>query len=146
MERDLKEALLGRDVVAVNALRGLRAAILEVEVAEGKRGEGLSDAEIEKVVAREVKKRREAIEYYVAGGRGELVEAEEGEMGVLERYLPRQLSREEILEKVDDVLMSLPEATMADMGRVIGEVKAVVGQGAEGAVVARLVKERLGEK
>jgi uncharacterized protein YqeY len=143
IDSDLKGALLAREKEKVDTLRGLKAVILDREVAEGKREEGLADVEIEKLVAREIKKRRESIEIYSANGRGDLVEAEEGEVRILEKYLPKQLSEEEIREKIAEVLMSLPEGEVADFGRVMREVKGVVGNSADGAVVARLVKEAL---
>ena len=144
IEGDLKEALLARDTAKVTVLRGLKAVILDAEVAGGKREDGLADAEIEKLISREVKRRREAIAMYEANGRGDLVESEKFEQGVLEGYLPKQMSEDEIRAKIDDVLVSLPEGEMANMGMVIGKVKMLVGNSADGATVARLVKEKIG--
>jgi uncharacterized protein YqeY len=144
IDADLKEALLSGEKARVDTLRGLKSAILDAEVAAGKRAEGLADEEVEKIVAKEIKKRRESIDVYSANGRGDLVEAEETELKILEKYLPKQLSEDEVNEKIDEVLTSLPGATVADMGRVIGAVKTLVGNGADGAAVARLVKSKLG--
>ena len=144
IERDLKEAMLGGKVAEVTVLRGLKSVILDAEVAGGKRGEGLEDEEIEKLIAKEVKKRNEAIELYEANGRGDLVESESDERRVLERYLPEQMSEDEIREKIDEVLTSLGVGEVANMGVVIGKVKMLVGGAADGASVARLAKEKLG--
>lgn len=143
IDDDLKKAMLAREKVAVTTLRGLKSSILDAEVAVGKREVGLSDEEIEKLVAKEMKKRKEAIEFYEADGRGDLVESETAEMSVLERYLPKQLSEEEINDKINEVLDSMGEGEITQLGTVIGKVKMLVGNAADGAVVARLVKERL---
>ncbi len=95
------------------------------------------------MVAKEIKKRREAIDIYEASGRGELAESEKDELHILERYLPKQLSDEEVDERIDEVLAGLEGGEAANMGVVIGKVKMLVGNGADGATVARLVKEKL---
>jgi hypothetical protein len=143
IDEDLKEALLARDAARVTVLRGLKATILDAEVAQAKRETGLEDDEIAKLVLKEIKKRQEAIEVYSVNGREELVEAEESEAKVLECYAPKQMSEDEIKTKIDEVLINIPGVTMKDMGRVIGEVKGLVGNAADGAVIAKLVKERL---
>ncbi|MDR2063382.1 MAG: GatB/YqeY domain-containing protein [Candidatus Nomurabacteria bacterium] len=139
----LKEAMLSGDKNAVNALRGLKAAILDREVALGVREDGLSDAEIEKIIAKEVKKRKESVEVYRANNRPELTESEEEEIQVLEKYLPKQLSEAELAAIVQEVIAAFGEASDKDMGKIIGLVKAKVGGAADGAAVARLVKDNL---
>ena len=143
IDEDLKQAMKERDEARVTVLRGLKSAILDKEIKDGKREVGLTDEEIEMVVAKEVKKRREAIEFYEADGRGDLVEEEEAEIKVLNDYMAEQMSDEEINEKIDDVLSSMPEGEIEKMGVVIGQVKMLVGSGADGVRIARLVKERL---
>ena len=143
IEGDLKAAMLGKDEAIVTTLRGLKSVILDAEVSSGKRAEGISDDEIEKLVAKEIKKRKEAIEIYEANGRGELAENEKTELKVLEGYMPKQMNEEEVDSIVDEVLMSLDGGEVASMGVVIGKVKMLVGNGADGATVARIVKEKL---
>ena len=145
IEEDLKAAMLARESEKVTTLRGLKSAILDEEVKEGKREDGLSNEEIEKIVAKEVKKRKEAIEFYEADGRGDLVESESAEMEVLQKYLPKQMSEEEIKEKIDEVLNSISDGEVVQLGVVIGKVKMLVGNAADGALVAKLVKERIGK-
>ena len=144
IDGDLKEALLGGEVDRVTTLRGLKASILNVEVAEGKREKGLSDAEIEKLLMSEVKKRKEAMEMYGASGRGDLYESEAAEAKVIEGYLPEQMSEAELIDEVEDVLAGLPQGQPANMGMVIGKVKMLVGNKADGAMIAKIVKERIG--
>ncbi len=125
-----------------DTLRGLKAAILNEEVAQGKRDAGLSDTEIEQIVAREVKKRHESIKLYEANNRPELAEPEKKEISILEAYLPTQLSDEELTAVIDQQVNAL-SADISKMGQVIGAVKSQVGTTADGATIARLVKQQL---
>lgn len=139
----MKAALLGGDRFVGDVLRDLRAAILNEEVALGKRDEGLSDDEVEKVIAREVKKRAESARMYRDNGRDELAESEERESEVLQRYLPEQASEDDIRQAVDATIAELGAEGLQAMGQVIGAVKAKFGNSADGATVARIVKEHL---
>jgi uncharacterized protein YqeY len=143
IETDLKNALLGGERFKADTLRNLKAAILNEEVAQNKRDEGLADEEVEKVVAREVKKRSESVKLYTEAGRQELADTEAEEISVIEVYLPKQLSEEEIKKAVDEAIAILGVSGPQAMGQVIGSVKARLGNTADGAVVARLVKEAL---
>jgi len=143
IQDDTKAALLGGDRFVGDTLRNLKAAILNEEVAQGKRDEGLSDEEIEKIIAREVKKRNESIALYEQNGRDDLAENERKEAEVLARYLPEQLSEDKlraiVAAKIAELGVSGPQA----MGQVIGAVKQQVGNTADGAALARIVKETL---
>jgi len=143
IEGDLKAAMLAKEAAIVTVLRGVKAAILDEEVATGKREKGLTDREIEALVAKEIKRRREAIAMYEATGRGDLVESEKFEQEILEKYLPEQLSEGEVKEKIDEVLAGLEEGEARNVGMVIGKVKMLLGNSADGATVAKLVKEKI---
>lgn len=143
IQDDLKAALLSGDRFAGDTLRTLKAAILNEEVALGKRDPGLSDQEIEKVVAREVKKRGESAALYEQNGRPELAETENREAEVLRKYLPEQLSEEKLREIITNVIAQLGVSGPQAMGQVIGAVKKEVGTSADGATLARIVKELL---
>lgn len=140
---DLKAALLGGDRFVAELLRTLKAAILNEEVAKGKRDEGLDDQAIEQVIAKEVKKRSESAALYEKGERPELAENERKEAEVLKKYLPQQLSEAEIEEIVKQVIADLGVSDPSAMGRVIGAVKQRVGTTADGAIVAAIVKKTL---
>ena len=143
VDDDLKAALLGGNRFAAQTLRGLKAAVLNEEVALGRRDEGLDDDEIEKIIAKEVKKRNESITLYEQNNRPELAEDEKKEATILSVYLPKQLGEDElkgiVSAKINELGVSGPQA----MGQVIGAVKGQVGNTADGAMVARLVKEVL---
>ena len=143
IQDDMKAALLGGNRFEGDVLRNLKAAILNEEVATGKRDEGLSDTEVEKIIAREVKKRAESIKLYEENDRPELAEDERKEVAVLSTYLPEQLSEDEIREIAKLVIAEMDNVGPSMMGQVIGGVKAKAGNSADGATVARVVKELL---
>ncbi len=136
---DLKTAMLARNAFETTVLRGLKASILDEEVKLSKREEGLNNDEIETLVAREVKKRKEA-----AGlldeerAENELKEAE-----ILSKYLPEMASEDEIRAAVKAEIAEMGEVSIKQMGAIIGKMKAKFGNSADGAVLARIVKEEL---
>lgn len=143
IQNDMKAALLSGSRFEGDTLRDLKAAILNEEVAKGKREEGLSDGEIEQVIAREAKKRRESIALYEQNGRNELADVEKKELEVLEKYLPAQLDEEAIVALVRDAITQLGAESPQMMGQVIGAVKAKAGNTVDGALLAKIVKEQL---
>jgi uncharacterized protein YqeY len=143
IENDLKTALLGGDRFRGEVLRGLKAVILNEEVAKGKRDTGLDDTEIEQIVAKEIKKRADSITLYVQANRQELADNEKAESEILAVYLPDQLSEETIAKKIDEAIAAIGASDASKMGQVIGAVKKELGTSADGAVIARIVKEKL---
>ncbi|QCT39622.1 GatB/YqeY [Candidatus Saccharibacteria bacterium oral taxon 955] len=140
---EMKAALLGGNRFAGEVLRNLKAAILNEEVATGRRNEGLDDSGVEKVVAREVKKRTESAKIYRDNGRPELAEPEEREIEVLKVYLPTQLTEDELTTLVEQKIAELDVSGPQAMGQVIGAIKAEVGNKADGATLANIVKNTL---
>lgn len=143
LQDDTKAALLGGDRFVGETLRNLKAAILNEEVAQGKRETGLSDADIEKVIAREVKKRNESATLYEQNAREEQAAQERREAEILSAYLPQQLSEAEVKAIVDMKVAEMGATDAKMMGQVIGAVKAQAGNTADGALIAKLVKEAL---
>lgn len=142
LTENIKTAMLAGDKPRVEVLRGLKAAILNEEVAKGIRDTGLSDEQIEQVFAREVKKRLEAADLYAKAGRQELADKELYQKEIIEAFLPKQLTDDELAEAVAAAIVELGEG--AHMGQVIGAVKAKVGQSADGARIAAAVKAKVG--
>lgn len=140
---DLKSAMIARDELTTQTLQGLKSAILYEEVAKNLRETGLEEAAIEQVVAREVKKRDEAAELFEKGGNAASAEKERAEKKVLAVYLPEQMSEEELVAVVTTVIAELKPEGPKDMGRVIGAVKAKVGNAGDGSLIAKLVKDSL---
>jgi uncharacterized protein YqeY len=143
LEIDIKAALLSGDRFLAAVLRDFKAAILNEEVAQKKRDVGLADTEIEKIFAREVKKRNESATLYDQAERTELAETERAEAKILSAYLPKQVSEEDIQAVITTVIAELGVSGPAAMGKVIGAVKAKLGNSADGATIARLVKASL---
>ncbi len=143
IESDMKAALLGGNRFVGETLRNLKAAILNEEVAQNKRDTGLDDAAIEQIIAKEVKKRNEAAAIYDQNMREDAADAERREAEVLIEYLPQQLSEAELKTVVDARVAELGATDAKMMGQVIGAVKKEVGNTADGAMVAKLVKQAL---
>lgn len=140
---EMKAALLGGNRFLGDTLRNLNAAILDEEVKQNKRGDGLSDEAIEKVIAREIKKRRESAAIYRENDRVDLAEPEEKEMAILQAYLPEQMTEVELQQLINEKIVKLGVSDLRSMGQVVGAVKAAAGGKADGAVVAKLVKQAL---
>jgi len=144
LDDDIKAALLAGDSVRVVTLRGLKSAVLYADVAAGKRNVGgVDDEEVLAVLAKEAKKRQESADLYVKGGRHELADRELLEKKIIEDYLPKQLSDDELGKIVDDIIKAQSAEDVSAMGRVINAVKARVGNTADGARIASLVRERI---
>lgn len=142
LNEQLKTAMLAGDKPRVEVLRGLKAAILNEEVALGIRDTGLSDEKILQVFAREVKKRNEAAEIYTKAERHELADTERAQKIIIEEFLPQQLTDEELDEVITAVIAEVGDSV--HMGQVIGAVKAKVGQSVDGGRIAAAVKARVG--
>lgn len=140
---DVKAAMRAGDTARLECLRGLKSVILYAEVAAGKRDTGLDDAEIEVLIAKEAKKRQESADLYQQGGSQERADKELAEKAILEGYLPAQMSEAELANVIDDAIAQVKPQGMQQMGQVIAQVKSTVGTSADGALIAKLVKERL---
>jgi uncharacterized protein YqeY len=142
LRSDLTEAIRGRDEITSGTIRMVLTAITNEEVA-GKEARVLSDDEVITVLSREAKKRREAAEAFENAGRGDRAALEKAEGEVIGRYLPAQLSVDEIKKMIADAIASTGAAGPGDMGKVMGAVKALIAGKADGSIVSNLVKEAL---
>ena len=145
---DLKTATREKKEVEVSVLRQLLATILNKEKEKRfKSGEEkdiqLTDEEVIEVISTEVKKRKEAITEYEKGERPELVEKEKRELEILEKYLPEQLSEEEIKKLVKEAIEKVGASEPKDMGKVMSELMPQVKGKADGSQVSKIVKELL---
>src|SRR5882757_9867828 len=140
LEQDIKAALLSGDKTKATTLRGLKAVLLNVKVATGKRDSGLTDDEVLPVLGKESKKRQESADLYKQGGDQQRADAELAEKVIIDAYLPAQLSEAEITVMVDEAIAQTDATGPAALGQVIGQVKAKAGATADGAVIAKIVK------
>ncbi len=140
LKEDLKQAQLMENELVVATIRLVLSEIKNTQIAKR---EVLTDDEIVQVIQKELKKRREAAEAFRKGNREELAEREEAEAAVLQKYLPEQMSDDQLTKVINGVITELGAAEMKDMGRVIGAVRGKVGSSADGFKISQIVKEKL---
>lgn len=139
----MKKAMLAKDMVALGALRGLKAAMQNAQVARGNVHELLPEAEAMQVVRKQIKQREDAIAMYAKAGREELAEKEKAEISVLEAFLPREMTEEELRPIVEAVVAELGATSKKDMGRVMKEMQQRTEGRAPGKLLSSLVSARL---
>ncbi|WP_269512035.1 GatB/YqeY domain-containing protein [Corynebacterium faecium] len=138
---DLKEAMKAKEKERTGTIRMLLAAIQTAET-EGSKHE-VDDAEIQKIIAREIKKRRESADIYKTNGRDDLAEAELTEASILEVYQPKQLDDDELAKLIDEAIAETGAESMAQMGQVMKAATAKAGGRADGKRLSEAVKARL---
>ena len=138
---DLKEAMKAKDKTRLGAIRMLLAAI-QTEETEGTKHE-LTDDEVLKVIAREIKKRRESAEIYTQNGREDLAETELAEVAALEVYQPEQLSDEEVAKLIDEAVAETGATSMKEMGQVMKLATEKAAGRADGKRLSAEVKAQL---
>ena len=142
LQKDLTEAIRGRNEITSGTIRRVLTAITNEEVA-GKEARVLSDEEVITVLSREAKKRREAAEAFETAGRTDKAALEKSEGEVIAKYLPAQLSEADIAAIIAEAIASTGAQGPGDMGKVMGAVKPKIAGKADGGVVSALVKAAL---
>lgn len=139
---ELKAAMLSKDEAALRSLRAVKAAILLAKTSEGGSGELKEEDEI-KLLQKLVKSRKDSLEIYQQQNRPDLAKKEEEEIAVIEKFLPKQLSPEEIKTALAAIIAETGASSPADMGKVMGvAIKQLAGK-ADGKTISALVKELL---
>ncbi len=142
IQEDIKAAMKAKDSVALAATRAVKGEILLFKTAEGGSKEVTDDAVL-KMIQKLVKQRKESAEQFVAAGRQELADNELAEAAVMERYLPVQLSADEVEAKVREIIAQVGASSIRDMGKVMGvATKALAGQ-ADGKAISGAVRKLL---
>jgi len=141
IKSDLKEAMKARDIEKRDVLRMIDSMIKNVEIEKGKREEGLNDEEIIEVMMRAVKQRKDSATQFIAGGRPELAQKEQGEIDIISIYLPAQLGEDEIIKVVKEVIVGAGVTSSADMGKVMGQVMGRLKGQADGNLVREIVQK-----
>ena len=144
IDKDLKQALLGGDKAKAETLRNVKSALLNEAISQGARETGLSDEQVQNILAKESKKRQEAADLYKQGGADDRASAELAEKAIIDSYRPEQMPEDEVAKIVDEEVAKAGAPTMQDMGRIIGAVRSRTGGQADGALIAKLVKDKLG--
>lgn len=138
--QDLKEAMKEKDELRKNVVQMIRAAILQVE--KDKQIE-LDDEKIIEIIAKELKKRKDSLPDYEKSGREDLIKQVKEEIEIISKYLPEQLSKEEITKIVKEIIEKTNATTIKDMGIVMKEAKAQIGAKADGKAINDVVRELL---
>lgn len=142
IQEDLKAAMFAKDATALASIRGIKAAIMLAKTAPDATDE-LTDADIIKIIQKLVKQRKESAAIYAEQSRPELAEAELAEAAIMEKYLPVQMSEEEVEEALKKIIAQVGAKSPADMGKVMGvATKALAGQ-ADGRLISTIVKRLL---
>ena len=139
--QDLKDAMREKDTIKKDTVQMVRAAILQIEKDKGIE---VDDNKIIEIIAKEVKGKKDALLDFEKGGRQDLVDQTNKEIEILSKYLPKQLSKDEIKVEVEKIISALGATSMKDMGPVMKEAKAKIGAGADGRTINEVVKELLG--
>lgn len=142
VSEDIKKAMLARDKVRLEALRGAKKEFLEAKTAKGAGGE-LSDENALKIIVKMVKQRKESAAIYADNHRPELAQNELAEATVLEEYLPKQLSAEELENEIKAIIAQTGASSPRDMGRVMGVATKTLAGRAEGKAISQTVKDLL---
>ncbi len=142
IQKDIMAAMKEKDTVRLNAVRSIKSAILLAKTSEGGSKE-LTDADIIKIIQKLAKQRKEAAEQYTAAGRNELAANEEAEAAVLEVYLPKQLSEEQVQARLKEIVERVGASKPSDMGKVMGVATKELAGLAEGKVISAIVKNLL---
>ena len=137
---DLKVAMRDKNEMRKNAIQMVRAAILQIEK---DKGITVEDEKIIEIIAKEVKGKKDALVDFEKGGRDDLISQTNEEIGILQEYLPKQLSKEEIKVELEKVIIDIGATSIKDMGAVMKEAKARIGAAADGRTINEVVKELL---
>lgn len=139
---DIKSAMLAREKVRLEALRGIKKEFLEAKSAPGAAGE-LSDETAMKIIVKMAKQRRESASIYNEQNRPDLAEAELAELAVIETYLPKPLTDEELTQAITEIIAQVGATSPADMGKVMGPASKALAGRADGRAISARVRELL---
>lgn len=142
VSNDIKSAMLAKDKVRLEALRGIKKEFLEAKTAKGADGE-LTDDMAMKILAKMVKQREESAQIYTEQNRPDLAEPELAEAAVIETYLPKQMTEEELTEALKAIIAQVGATTPQEMGKVMGVATKQLAGRADGRAISAKVKELL---
>lgn len=143
IEGGIKDAMRAKDQDRLRALRAIKSLILLEETSGNSTGELTTDAEM-KILTKAAKQRKDSMEVFVAQGRNDLAEKEQAELTVIEEFLPKQLTEEELKAKLTEIIARVGASAPSDMGKVMGVATKELAGLADGKVISATVKALLG--
>ena len=144
IQEAIKEAMKAKDAVALSANRAIKGEILLFKTAEGGAKE-VTDGDILKMIQKLVKQRKEAAEQFIAGARQDLADNDLAEAAALEKYLPKQLSPDEVKAKIQEIIAQVGATSIRDMGKVMGVANKALAGLSDGRTISGIVKELLSQ-
>jgi len=142
IQKDMIEAMKAKEEIRLGALRMVKAEIMKFEVSGSEKKE-IKDEEVIQLISKQIKQRDDAAQQYKAGNRPELAEKEEKEAEILKKYLPEQMSPEEVKKIIEDTIKELGATSKADMGKVMGAIMPKVKGKADGKLINQIVGQLL---
>ena len=142
ISNDLKEAMKAKDKVALDTLRNIKKALLEAKTAPGA-GDSVDDATATKIISKLAKQGRESAELFASQNRPELAAEELAQVAVLEKYLPKQMSDEELTAALKSIIAEVGASTPQEMGKVMGVATKKLAGMADGKAISAKVRELL---
>ena len=139
---DIKKAMLARDAQRLDALRGIKKEFLEAKTAKGSDG-NLTDERATQILAKMIKQRNESAAIYTEQNRPELAETELAQAAIIEEYMPKQLTDEELTSALKEIIARVGATSPKEMGKVMGVASRELAGKAEGRVISAKVKELL---
>lgn len=143
LQDQLKQAMKDQDELQKSVLRMLLSAITYYEINKGGAGYEATDEDVLAAIDKQVKQRKDSIEQFEKAGRQELADKEKEEMQILEKYLPEQMSEDDVRAIVKNAITQTGATSASDMGKVMGAVMPQVKGKADGNVVGKIVREEL---
>lgn len=143
LQEELKQSMLARDELKTSVLRMLLSTISYQETQKGGAGYEATEEDVMSSIQKETKQRRDSIEEFEKAGRQELADKEEKELELLQKYLPEQLSEEEIEKFVEEAISTTGATSMSDMGKLMGALMPKIKGRADGNLVNKIVKDKL---
>jgi len=142
IESDIKQAMLARDKDKLRALRAIKSSILLAETDKGAAAE-LSEAQEAQILTKAAKQRKDSLEVYEKQGRDDLAAVEKVELEIIEKYLPKQLSEEELKKALEEIIASVGATSPKEMGKVMGQASKALAGKADGKAISNMVKQLL---
>ena len=137
---DIKSAMKSQDKVALAVVRMLKS---DIQMAELNKKSELTDDEIVSIVSKQIKMRKDSIKEFEKGNRNDLIEQSEQEIKILEKYLPEQVTEEEVTDIINNVFSKVNPTSYSDMGKIMGALTPLVKGKADMGIVSKIVKEKL---
>ncbi|WP_019989243.1 GatB/YqeY domain-containing protein [Rudanella lutea] len=142
IDADIKQAMLAKEADKLRALRAIKSLILLEETKEGA-GDGLKPEDELKLLTKAVKQRKDSADIFRQQGRADLLATEEAEIAVIEKYLPKQLTEDELRARLQDIIGRVGASAPSDMGKVMGVATKELAGIAEGKAISAMVKSLL---